>query len=128
MSRYGNVKAGAYNKLNVDSESSDTSEKLNDVERVLNKMGISIRKTNLEFKDFDEVLDEIADRWGTLDNVTKRAMANAFAGVRQNEAFLVLMENYDKYKDLLDVSETSKGTAERKYQSYFIKYMLCHTL
>jgi len=122
MSRYGNVKAGAYNKLNVDSESSDTSEKLNDVERVLNKMGISIRKTNLEFKDFDDVLDEIADRWGTLDNVTKRAMANAFAGVRQNEAFLVLMENYDKYKDLLEVSETSKGTAERKYQSYRESY------
>lgn len=122
MSRYGNVKAGAYNKLNVDSESNDTSEKLNDVERVLNKMGISIRKTNLEFKDFDEVLDEIADKWGTLDNVTKRALANAFAGVRQNEAFLVLMENYDKYQDLLKVSETSEGTAERKYQSYKESY------
>lgn len=122
MSRYGNVKAGAYNKLNVDSESSDTSEKLNDVERVLNKMGISIRKTNLEFKDFDDVLDEIADKWGTLDNVTKRALANAFAGVRQNEAFLVLMENYDKYQELLEVSENSSGTAEKKYQSYRESY------
>ena len=80
MSRYGNVKAGAYNKLNVDSESSDTSENLNDVERVLTKMGISIRKTNLEFKDFDEVLDTIAQKWATLDNVSKKALANAFAG------------------------------------------------
>ena len=122
MSRYGNVKAGAYNKLNVDSESTDTSEKLNDVERVLNKMGISIRKTNLEFKDFDEVLDEIAEKWGTLDNVSKRAVSNAFAGVRQQEAFMILLENYDKYKDLLEVSENSQGTAERKYQSYKDSY------
>lgn len=122
MSRYGNVKAGAYNKLNLDSESSDTSEKLNDVERVLTKMGISIRKTNLEFKDFDEVLDEIADKWGTLDNVSKKAIANALAGIRQQESVLILLENYDKYKDLLKVSENSEGTAEKKYQSYKESY------
>lgn len=70
--------------MNVDSESSDTTENLNDVEKVLSKIGVSIRKTNLEFKDFDTVLDEIAERWGTLDNVTKRAIANAFAGKQPN--------------------------------------------
>ena len=122
MSRYGNVKAGAYNKLNVDSENEDTSEKLNDVERILTKMGISIRKTNLEFKDFDEVMDNIAEKWETMDNVSKKAIANAFAGIRQQESFLILAENYDKYKGLLEVSENSKGTAERKYQSYKESY------
>lgn len=123
LSRYGNVKAGAYNKLNVDSETGDTDEKLNDVERVLTKMGISIRKTNLEFKDFDEVLDEIAGKWQTMDNVSKKAIANAFAGIRQQENFLTLMENYNKYQELLDVSESSAGTAERKYQSYKESYV-----
>lgn len=123
MSRYGNVKAGAYNKLDVGSEDSDTTEKLNDVERILSKMGIAIRKTNLEFKDFDEVLDEIAVKWGTMDNVSKKAVASAFAGIRQQENFLTLMENYDKYRELLQVSENSSGTAERKYQSYKESYM-----
>ena len=122
LSRYGNVKAGAYNQLNVDTENEDTTEKLNDVERVLSKMGISIRRTNLEFKDFDEVLDEINEKWNTMDNVSKKAIANAFAGIRQQEAFLVLMNNYDKYQELLEVSENSKGTAERKYQSYKESY------
>lgn len=118
ISRYGNVKAGAYNKLNVDSESSDISENLNDVERVLSKIGISIRSTNLEFKDFDEILEEVADRWNTLDNVSKRAIATAFAGVRQQEALLSLLENWDKYKDLVETSRTSRGTAEMKYDAY----------
>lgn len=118
ISRYGNVKAGAYNKLNVDSESSDISENLNDVERVLSKIGISIRSTNLEFKDFDEILEEVADRWDTLDNVSKRAIATAFAGVRQQEALLSLLQNWDKYKDLLETSRTSSGTAEMKYNAY----------
>lgn len=80
ISRFGNVKAGAYNELNVSDETSDTSESLNDVEKVLHKLGISIRDSNLEFKDFDEVLDEIAEKWDALDNVSKKAIANAFAG------------------------------------------------
>lgn len=122
MSRYGNVKAGAFNKINVENETEDTGENLNDVERVLTKIGVSIRDTNLQFKDFDTVLDEIASRWENLDNVSKKAIANAFAGVRQQEAFLILLNNYDKYQDLLEVSQNSAGTAEKKYQSYQESY------
>lgn len=122
ISRFGNVKAGAFNKLNLDEENSDTTEKLNDVERVLNKLGISMRDTNLQFKDFDEVLDEIAAKWETLDNVSKKAIANAFAGVRQQESFVTLMENYDKYQELLEASRNSAGTAESKYGAYRDSY------
>lgn len=82
ISRYGNVKAGAYNQLTFDADTSDGTQ-VNDVERVLNKLGISIRSSNLEFKSFSDVLDEIAERWDTLDTVSKKAIANAFAGVRQ---------------------------------------------
>ena len=118
ISRYGNVKAGAYNKINVNAESTDTSENLNDVEKVLSKIGISIRNTNLEFKDFDEVLSEIAEKWNTLDNVSKKAIANAFAGIRQQESFVTLLENWEKYEELLETSRSSQGTAETKYTSY----------
>lgn len=118
LSRFGTVKSGKYNKLNVDSETNDESAKLNDVETILNKMGIAVRKTNLEFRDFDDVLDDVAERWRTLDTVSKNAIATAFAGTRQREAFATLMENYDKYEELLKVSEESEGTAERKYLSY----------
>lgn len=122
MSRYGNVKAGAYNKLNVNAETMDNSQDLNDVEKVLKKLGISIRDANLHFKDFDVIIDELAERWSDLDNVTKRAISTSFAGTRQQEAFLTLMENYDKYKKNLEVSENSAGTADKKYKSYQESY------
>ena len=73
FSRLQNIKVGKY--------ISDTGEQLNDVEKVLSKIGISIRNTNLEFKDFDEVLGEIAEKWNTLDNVSKKAIANAFDNI-----------------------------------------------
>ncbi len=123
LSRYSNVKASAYNSLNLDSTGVDASDNsLNDVEKVLNKLGVSMRDTNLEFRDFDDVLDDIADKWGTLDNVSKKAIANAFAGSRQQEDFLVLLENYDSYKGFLETSQNATGTAETKYQSYLDSY------
>lgn len=122
MSRFGNVKAGAYNKLNLDAETVDEGQAVNDVEKVLKKLGISIRDANLNFKDFDEVLDEVAAQWNNLDNVSKRAISTAFAGTRQQEAFLTLMQNYDKYQELLDVSKNSEGTADKKYQSFQESY------
>lgn len=60
MSRYGNVKASAYDTINLNNSTDTSSDDLNDVEKILTKLGISMRDTNLEFKDFDEILDEIA--------------------------------------------------------------------
>ncbi len=75
IARYGNVKAGAYTSTNLSEESSDTTEKLNDIEKVLNKIGISMRTTSLEFRDFDEVLEDVAAKWQDLDNVSQNAIA-----------------------------------------------------
>ena len=118
ISRYGNVKAGSYNKLNVNSDGTDDSTTVNDVENVLKKLGISIRSSTLQFRDFDEVLSEIAEKWDSLDTVSQKAVATSFAGVRQQEAFVTLMQNWDKYESLLETSKNSSGTAEKKYQTY----------
>lgn len=118
MSRYGNVKAGAYTKMNLESSSDTDLENLNDIEKVLGKIGINIRSTNTEFRSFSEVLDELGDKWATLDNVSKNAIATAMAGVRQREQFLVLMENLDRAEEIEEVSQKSSGTAEKKYASY----------
>lgn len=78
LSRYGNVKAGAFENLMEDS--GDEGEKLNDVERVLNSIGIQIRSSSKDMKAFDTVLDELADKWERLSDVEKNAVASAMAG------------------------------------------------
>ena len=118
MSRYGNVKAGAYTKMNLESSSDTDLENLNDIEKVLGKIGIRIRSTNTEFRSFSDVLEELSDRWINLDTVSKNAIATAMAGVRQREQFLVLMENMERVEELEQVSSNSKGTAEQKYAAY----------
>lgn len=113
LSRYGNVKAGVFAGMAEDGE--DASESINDVEKVLNAIGIQIRLTSTEMRGFDEVLDDLAEKWDNLNDVEQNAVATAMAGVRQRNQFLALMQNYDQYKESLESSRTSSGTADKKY-------------
>lgn len=113
LSRYGNVKAGVFAGMEEDGE--DASESINDVEKVLNAIGIQIRSTSTEMRGFDEVLDDLAEKWDNLNDVEQNAVATAMAGVRQRNQFLALMQNYDQYKESLESSRASSGTADEKY-------------
>ena len=119
LARYGNVKAGAYSNLNLEATGDTDLENLNDVEKVLKKIGISIRSSATEFKSFEQVLDEVGDKWERLDSVSRNAIATAFAGQRQREAFLVLMNNMDRVEELAEVSAEATGTATEKYSAYY---------
>ena len=114
MTRYMNVKAGQF----TDLETGETDESLNDTEKVLKTLGISIRDSKMEFRDFSDVLDELADKWVTLSSVEKSAVAVSLAGTRQQNMFFNLMDNYDKYQEAIETSADSAGTAEEKYKAY----------
>lgn len=113
FARLGNVKAGKF----IDDE---TGESLNDTEKVLGALGISLRDSNGQFRNFGTVLDDIAAKWNTYDNVQKRAIATAAAGTRQQEKMFVLFENYSKALSYANVSAESAGTAQSKYSEAYL--------
>jgi TP901 family phage tail tape measure protein len=114
FARMGNIKAGKF----VDDE---TGESLNDMEKVLGKLGISLRDYSGDFRNFGDVLDEIALKWNGYSDVQKRAIATAAAGTRQQEKFLVLLSNYSKALEYTAVASESAGTAQRKYQEAYLE-------
>ena len=61
-------------------EDVESGEDLSDVETVLSGLGIKLRDTNSEFRNFGDVLDEVAGKWGNFSSVQQRAIATAFAG------------------------------------------------
>lgn len=72
LARYGNVKATAFTSLVGDSEDVDeTNSSINDTEKVLGAIGIKIRSSSSDMRDFDDVMDELADKWVTLTDVEK---------------------------------------------------------
>ena len=72
LSRYGNVKAGVFAQMGL-SDDGETTENINDIEKVLKKLGISIRSSSMQMRDISDVLDELSQKWYTLDSVTKNA-------------------------------------------------------
>lgn len=81
LARYGNVKATAFTSLVGDSDDvDDTNKSINDTEKVLGAIGIKIRSSSSDMRDFDDVMDELADKWVTLTDVEKNAVSTALAG------------------------------------------------
>ncbi len=111
FSRMSNVKAGEL----FDPES---AESLNDVETSLMSLGIKLRDNKSEFRNFGDVLDEIASKWQSFSDVQRAAVSSAIGGTRQRENVVALFENYSKVKELEKTTYESSGTAMEKYSIY----------
>ena len=111
FARLQNVKIGKF----VDDE---TGEAINDVESALGKVGIALRETNGDFRNMEDVLDEVAAKWSTLTNFERAGITTAIAGTRQREKFTILMENYGKALEYSEVATNSEGTAMKKFAAY----------
>lgn len=96
----------------------DMGQDISKVEETLRSLGIELRKSESEFRDYDEVLDEVGQKWSTYSTVVQRQIATAFGGVYQSENFLALMNNYDKVAKYVDVAANSAGTAAEKFKAY----------
>ena len=114
FARMSNIKAGRF----VDDE---TGESLNDVASVLNEVGVSLFDTEGQFRSFEDVLDEVGEKWNDLNKTEKAAIATAMAGTRQQEKFRVLMENYSSAMNFSEVAANSSGTATAKYNSAYME-------
>ena len=112
LSRYRDVKIGRF----VD----DDGEDLSDVESVLNSLNISLRDSKEEFRDFETVIDEVAQSWNNYSSVQQAALAKALSGTRQQNRFIALMEGYNKTLELTEVAANSAGTAVEKFNNSYM--------
>lgn len=113
LARFSNVKASKFGGSGEETEGT-----LNDTEAVLSKIGIRIRSASGEMRSFMDVLDDVAEKWDTLDDVSRNAISTAMAGTRQKEIFASIIENYDRVKELTEESANAAGTADEKYTAY----------
>ena len=73
FSRMGNIKLSRL-------KDPETGEDLSNVETSLRNVGIQLRSSIGEFRDFDEVLDEVSTNWNLYSEVEQRSIASSLAG------------------------------------------------
>lgn len=113
LSRMNQVRAGKF----IDEE---TGESLNDFEKVLGKIGISLRDANGQFISSEKVLDELGQKFNTLDSVTQRAVATTLGGSYQYTKIISLLSNYDKALKYTETAENSAGSAMKKFETSYL--------
>lgn len=112
FARMGNIKLARL------KDYQNNGEDLSNVETVLRGEGIVLRDSVNEFRNFGEVLDEVAGRWTSFSEVSQRAIASAFAGTHHMNEFIILMENYGKAVEYSEISMESNGQAMEKFAAY----------
>lgn len=123
FARMSDIKAQNYELVDDDG----TVQLLSDVESSLKKVGIDLRKTVTEYNSYADVLDNLAEKWSTLNQVQQNELAKAFAGTRQQEVFRTLMEHYNRAKKYAEVAENSAGTAEKKFNDNYLSSLEAKT-
>lgn len=111
FARFGQIKAGKF----VDDE---TGEDLSDVQKVLAKFNIELYDAEGNMRNVGSILDEVASKWNTYNDVQKNALTTALAGTRQRENLIVLFENYGNALKYEEAALNSAGTASQKFAIY----------
>lgn len=99
-------------------ETLDDGTDLNKYSAALSKVGISIKDASGGLKDMDDILDEMGGKWETLGRDQQMALAQTVAGVRQYTQLMTLMENWDYFKQNLNIANSSTGTLDQQAAIY----------
>lgn len=113
-SRYANIKLG-----NLDDE----GKSINDTEKALSRIGIKIRDTKDQFRDFDDVLKEFMQKVkeGSISQIDMLAGVQALGGTRQKETLLAIINNMDRLNELQQAINESSGSTKKKFNEMYSK-------
>jgi len=83
-------------------------------QKQLATMGIQQTDVTGDLKPAMDVLGDVAGKWDQLTRAQQLSTAQAMAGIRHYNAFIVLMENWEEALDASADAQASQGFAARK--------------
>ena len=117
IARLHQIKATGYNQ--------EDETKVNDIAKALSKIDVVLMDQEGNWRDMEDILVDVAGKWGELDGKTRSYIATTMAGVKQQNVFLALMndmskgaENGSRAFELHAMAMESDGVAAEKYGVY----------
>ena len=95
----------------IDGEEVDANE----MATALKAVGIAAMNAKGEFRDFDEVMLEISQKWDSMSTMEQRYIATTAAGARQQSRFIAMVQDYQHLMEIRDAAYNSAGAGDRQY-------------
>jgi TP901 family phage tail tape measure protein len=115
-----NTLLSRYKDIKISNFLTDDGDDISDYESTLKSVGVAIRDSEGEFRNYEDVLSELAEKWDSLSSVQQAAVAKVSAGTRQQNRFYSLISNYQEVLELTEVAANSAGTAIEKYNNSYV--------
>ena len=87
----------------------------NKIDAALRSIGISLKAANGDFRDNDEVLLDISQRWDSLTQTQQRYIATSIAGSRQQSRFIAMVSDYGRTLELMDYANNAEGASQEQF-------------
>jgi TP901 family phage tail tape measure protein len=88
---------------------------VNKVESALASAGIQLRDVNGEFRDLEDIFNELGPQWDQLNTMQQQAIAQAVAGTRQQSRFVAIMQDWERTQELAAEAQDSAGASAAQY-------------
>jgi TP901 family phage tail tape measure protein len=96
----------------------DDSVGVNTVEEALAQAEVALRDSTGNFRDMEDVLEELGYKFNSLTRNQQTYIATALAGTRQQSRLLAVMQNFDRTMELVNVSLGASGATLAQQAEY----------
>lgn len=83
-------------------------------EKMLNDMGVAVRDSSGNFRDFSKILSDLNAQWVNMSNTQKIATSQVVGGINRYNDFMSLMNNYKMSVDSTTTALNAQGSATRE--------------
>lgn len=80
--------------------------------------GVDIMKSATEFKSTFDIMDELADKWSQLDDISKASTLEQLAGKNRANVVAGMLENWQDARDAAEEAENSAGAAMAEQEKW----------
>lgn len=113
---FGKTLVARFQRIN--QETGELNGELNLVQKAIESVNVKFLDAQGQIRPVSDILDDLNDKWSTLDGNTQKYIATQAAGLRQGNRFLALMDGYDRSLEIYDETMDAAGTTQEQYNKY----------
>lgn len=102
----------------VNEETGELNENLNDIQTAMESVGTAFINANGQIRESYDVFSDLSEIWDNLDKNQRAYLATTTAGVRMQNRFFAIMENFKRVEALTEAAKDSVGFLDRAFITY----------